>query len=225
MVSTRRVKTRRDFLVFPKIPRYCDKKQSYSVYIILTCHNSNNALRLGDCTWTFGQCILHTSKIAICLVDFGNPELGLLSVILLGIPCLSVITIALIYARILFVAWTSVRKIAAQQPSSGSTEHQNIPRFSRSEMKATCTTLLVTVGLSQGYHSLLLRCGRFPLEKISTHLENSLYSFCQRATLGGMYSYIQWLILSLDVQPVELLLPSLVIQYLMKNRSFEYFVS
>ena len=92
---------------------------------------------------------------SMCLIDFGNPQIKVLSVTELCATVLfPILTIAMIYGRILLIARDAARKVARLQPSvnpanaRGSSEEQNARGFSRNEWKATRTTLLVTGGFS-----------------------------------------------------------------------------
>ena len=84
-----------------------------------------------------------------CLVNFGNPEIAALSISMLTISVLSVIiTISVIYLRILIIARRAAKAIDILQLSENSSERQRARGFSRREWKATRTTLIVTGGFT-----------------------------------------------------------------------------
>ena len=99
---------------------------------------------------------------SMCLVDFGNPGIKVWSFALLSMAFSLILTIAVIYVRILIIARRAAKDIARLQRSAtrmatgGSTEGRNKKRFSRSEWKATRTTLLVTVGFSVAWLPFLV---------------------------------------------------------------------
>ncbi|XP_072028052.1 beta-1 adrenergic receptor-like [Amphiura filiformis] len=80
-----------------------------------------------------------------CLVDFGNPEIAALSISELSIFILCpIVVFALVYLRILLIAWKAAKNIDSQTPSG----QQRGRIFSRSEWRATRTTLLITCAFS-----------------------------------------------------------------------------
>ncbi len=79
-----------------------------------------------------------------CLVDFGNPDAMIVSTCMLSIIIVSILIVAVIYLRILCIAWTAARNLAMVHPDQG---HQS-RTFSRSEWKATRTTLIVAGAFS-----------------------------------------------------------------------------
>ena len=87
---------------------------------------------------------------AQCLVDFGNPQNAVLSITMLSCSVLGVIvTIALIYFRILCIAWKAARAINVSYPENNDSLESHHPRgFSRHEWKATRTTLIITGGFT-----------------------------------------------------------------------------
>ncbi|XP_072028510.1 beta-1 adrenergic receptor-like [Amphiura filiformis] len=86
---------------------------------------------------------------AQCLVDFGNPNNAVLSITLLCSSVLGVIaTIAVIYLRILCIAWKVGRAVAALRLDNPPGERQISRGFSKHEWKATRTTLIVTGGFT-----------------------------------------------------------------------------
>jgi hypothetical protein len=79
------------------------------------------------------------------LVDFGNPEIAAFVIAELSIFILGpIVMFAFIYLRILLIAWKAAKMIDVQAPSG----QQREGMFSRSEWRATRTTLLITCAFS-----------------------------------------------------------------------------